>query len=311
MSGVWDAPMSTVVAKSDFARAILDVYGLITWLTAGIFVVVASVLLFVIVRHRDRGDDALPPQVRGHTALEIAWTILPAIILLFIAIPTIQVIFRTQSQARPSGGLAVTVRAHQWWWEFRYPSLEIVTANELHLPAGQPVTLRLEGPDVIHSFWVPQLGGKRDVVPGRLNVLTFTPEVPGEYPGQCAEFCGLSHANMRMLTVVHPAEQWPAWVESQKGAASVEQSDGAALFARSACVGCHTVRGVSAGLVGPDLTHFGSRKTVAAGLRPNTLEHVAAFIENPPAVKPGVKMPSLGLTAEQARAVAAYLLTLK
>jgi cytochrome c oxidase subunit 2 len=311
VSGVFDAPMSTVVAKSDFARDILGVYTLITWLTAGIFVVVALVLLYVIVRHRDRGDDALPPQVRGHTALEISWTIAPAILLLVIAIPTINVIFRTQSPAHPGDGLAVTVRAYQWWWEFRYPSLEIVTANELHLPVGQRVTLRLEGPDVIHSFWVPQLGGKRDVVPGRLNVLTFTPDTPGEYVGQCAEFCGLSHANMRMLVVVHPAAQWPAWIAHQRAAASASQTDGAALFARSACVGCHTVRGVSAGLVGPDLTHFGSRRTVAAGLLPSTLENVAAFVENPPAVKPGVKMPSLGLTAEQARAVAAYLLSLK
>jgi cytochrome c oxidase subunit 2 len=310
VGGVWDAPMSTVVPRSDFARAILDIYSLITWLTAGIFVVVAAVLLYVMVRHRDRGDEGLPPQVRGHTALEIAWTIAPAVILLVIAIPTIHVIFRTQGQPR-SDALAVTVRAHQWWWEFRYPSLEIVTANEVHVPVGQPVTLRLEGPDVIHSFWVPQLGGKRDVVPGRLNVLTFTPEVPGEYLGQCAEFCGLSHANMRMLVVVHPAAQWLAWIAHQRAAASASQADGAALFARNACVGCHTVRGVSAGLVGPDLTHFGSRRTVAAGLLPSTLENVAAFVENPPAVKPGVKMPSLGLTAEQARAVAAYLLSLK
>ena len=311
MSGVFDAPMSTVVAKSDFAREILGVYTLITWVTAGIFVVVATVLLYVIVRHRDRGDDALPPQVRGHSALEIGWTMAPAILLLVIAIPTINVIFRTQSPARVGGGLAVTVRAYQWWWEFRYPALEIVTANELHVPVGQRVTLRLEGPDVIHSFWVPQLGGKRDVVPGRSNVLTFTPDAPGEYLGQCAEFCGLSHANMRMLVVVHPAAQWLAWIAHQRAAASASQADGAALFARNACVGCHTVRGVSAGLVGPDLTHFGSRRTVAAGLLPSTLENVAAFVENPPAVKPGVKMPSLGLTAEQARAVAAYLLSLK
>jgi cytochrome c oxidase subunit 2 len=311
VAGVWDAPMSTVVPRSDFARAILEVYGLITWITLGIFLFVAVVLLYVIVRHRDRGDEALPSQIRGHTALEIGWTIVPALILLVIAIPTIDVIFRTQSHARPGDALPITVRAHQWWWEFRYPSLDLVTANEVHVPAGRPVTFRLEGPDVIHSFWVPQLGGKRDVVPGRLNVLTMTPEVPGEYLGQCAEFCGLSHANMRLLLVVHPADRWTAWVEKQRAAAAPSQAEGAALFASSACVGCHTVRGVSTGLVGPDLTHFGSRRTVGAGMLPATVENVAAFVENPAAVKPGVKMPSLGLTAEQARAVATYLLSLK
>jgi cytochrome c oxidase subunit 2 len=161
---------------------------------------------------------------------------------------------------------------------------------------------------------VPQLGGKRDVIPGRINRLVFTPEVPGEYLGQCAEFCGVSHANMRMRVIVHPRETWPAWVAAQQAPAAVAAAgvaEGAALYAKSACVGCHTIRGVSAGVVGPDLTHFGSRQTVAAGILPNTLENVAAWIKDPPAIKPAAKMPSLGLTDEQTRAIAAYLLSLK
>jgi cytochrome c oxidase subunit 2 len=206
------------------------------------------------------------------------------------------------------------VRAWQWWWEFRYPQLGLVTANELHVPAGRAVALRLEGPDVIHSFWVPQLGGKRDVVPGRVNQITFVPETPGEYLGQCAEFCGASHANMRMRVIVLAPDAFERWVAGQQ-APAVEPSgpaaEGKAIYARSACAGCHTIRGVSAGVIAPDLTHFGSRSTLAAGLFPNTPEHVAAWLLNPPALKPGAKMPALGLTPADARAVAAYLVSLE
>jgi cytochrome c oxidase subunit 2 len=310
---MWNKPMSTVAVASDFGHAINEVYGLITWVALGIFLLVASVLLYVIVRYRDRGDGRLPRQIRGHSLLEIAWTIAPALVLLVIAIPTIQVVFRTQAATGQAPTLDVTVLGHQWWWEFRYPTLDVVTANELHVPVGQPVSLRLEGPDVIHSLWVPRLGGKRDVIPGRVNHLTFTPEEPGEYLGQCAEFCGVSHANMRFRVIVHPREGWDAWVARERTAAATVAAvaDGASIYARSACVGCHTIRGVSVGVVGPDLTHFGSRGTVAAGLLPNTPENVAGWIQNPAAIKPGVKMPALGLTDDQARAVAAYLLSLK
>jgi cytochrome c oxidase subunit 2 len=305
--------MSTITARSDFGRAINEVYALITWVSVVILVVVLAVLVAAIIRFRDRGEPGLPRQIRGHSLLEIGWTIAPALVLLMIAIPTIQVIFRTQSGAVPAGALDVTVQGRQWWWEFQYPGLQIATANELHLPVGRPVVLELIGPDVIHSFWVPQLGGKRDVIPGRPNRLMFTPDTPGEYPGQCAEFCGISHANMRMLVVVHTAESWQAWVRSQQAVATVasDVAEGAAIYARSTCVGCHAIRGVSAGLIGPDLTHMGSRKTLAAGILPNTLENMTAWIRDPAAIKPGVKMPSLGLSEGEARAVAAYLLSLK
>jgi cytochrome c oxidase subunit 2 len=311
----WDGPMSTVVGRSDFARAILSVYSIITWTTAIIGVLVFVVLAIVLIRFRERpGDTTLPRQVRGHTLLEIAWTIGPALVLLIIAIPTIQIIFRTQTAATPPDALHVTVRGWQWWWEFRYPDLEVVTANELHLPAGRPVVLHLEGPDVIHSFWVPQLGGKRDVTPGRLNRITLTPDAPGEYWGQCAEFCGASHANMGMRVFVRTAADFDAWVARQKAppAAPGElAAAGKTVFASSACVGCHTIQGVSAGVLGPDLTHFGSRTMLAAGMWPNTPENVAEWVKDPQRLKPGVKMPALGLTDEQAKALAAYLTSLK
>ena len=311
----WDAPMSTVVARSDFARAILYVYTIITWTTAIIGALVFVLLAFVLIRFRARpGDTSLPRQVRGHTLLEIAWTIGPALALLIIAIPTIQIVFRTQTAATPPDALQVTVRGFQWWWEFRYPDLDIVTANELHLPVGRRVVLRLEGPDVIHSFWVPQLGGKRDIIPGRLNQITLTPEAPGEYWGQCAEFCGASHANMGLRVIVGSADDFERWVAQQK-APPAEPSDeaatGKAIFARSACVGCHTIRGVSAGVLGPDLTHFGSRTMLAAGMWPNTAPNVAAWVKNPQGLKPGAKMPNVPLTDEQAKDLAAYLTALK
>jgi cytochrome c oxidase subunit II len=310
----WGGPMSTVVPASDFARSILGVYAIITWATALIGLTVFVALGYILVRYRARPDAPLPAQIRGHTFLELAWTIVPALVLLVIAIPTIQIIFRTQTQAAPPRGLAVQVRGWQWWWEFRYPDLDVVTANELHLPVGRTVVINLEGPDVIHSFWVPHLGGKRDVVPGRHNRIVLTPDRPGEHWGQCAEFCGASHANMGMRVIVQPAADFDAWVARQK-ATPAEPSglaaEGKAIFAKSACVGCHTIEGVSAGMLGPNLTHFGGRTMLAAGMWPNTPDNVAAWVREPQRLKPGAKMPELGLTEEQANAVAAYLTGLK
>jgi cytochrome c oxidase subunit II len=310
----WDGPMSTVVARSDLARSILSVYGIITWASAIIGVLVFVVLGWILLRFRDRPGGPLPRQIHGHALLEIAWTIAPALVLLIIAIPTIQVIFRTQGVAAPASALTVTVRGWQWWWEFRYPTLDVVTANELHLPVGRPIVLDLEGPDVIHSFWVPQLGGKRDVVPGRVNRIVLTPEKAGEYWGQCAEFCGASHANMQLRVIVEEPAAFDRWVAAQKAPAPEPTGDAVAgkeLFARHACVGCHTIRGVAAGALGPDLTHFGSRALFGAGLWTTTPDNVAAWIKNPPALKPGSRMPNLGLSDADANALAVYLISLK
>ena len=310
----WNGPQTSLVPVSDFAREILHVYAIITWAAIVIAAVVVAVLGWVLLRFRARPDAALPRQIRGHALLEIGWTIAPALVLLVIAVPTIHVVFRTQG-APPAGALEVIVRGKQWWWEFSYPAYQITTANELHLPVGRPAVLRLEGDDVIHSFWVPQLGGKRDVIPGRHNQLSFTPDTPGTYLGQCAEFCGTSHANMLVRLIVEPTDTFERWMASERAPAAQPQSgpaaDGAALFAASACVGCHTVRGVSSGVIGPDLTHFGGRATLAAGMLPSTVDNVTAWILDPPRIKPGVKMPALGLSEAQARSIAAYLLSLK
>ena len=306
--------MSTLVARSDLNRSILSVYKIITIATSIIGLLVFVLLAIVLLRYRERPGAPAPRQIHGHTALEIAWTIAPALVLLIIAIPTIQVIFRTQTAAAPKNALEVTVRGWQWWWEFRYPSLEVTTANELHLPVGRPVVFLLEGPDVIHSLWIPHLGGKRDVVPGRVNRITLTPDAPGEYWGQCAEFCGASHANMMLRVIVEEPAAFDTWVAAQKAPAPEPAGDGVTgkeIFAKSACVGCHTIRGVSAGVLGPDLTHFGSRKLFGAGLWPTTNENVAAWVKDPVKLKPGSKMPSLNLTDADSKAVAAYLMGLK
>jgi cytochrome c oxidase subunit 2 len=310
----WDTPMSTVIPKSDFGKTTHGIFMLISWWTLGIFLAVEGILLYCCWRFRDRPGAPIPKQVHGHTVLEISWTIAFAVILLIIAIPTIQVIFKSQ-EAPAATALRVDVGGKQWWWEFRYPQQKITTANELHLPAGQTVAFFLHAPDLIHSFWIPQLGGKRDVVPGRVNQLTLTPETPGEYPGQCAEYCGMSHANMRFRVIVHEPAEFDRWVKAQQ-APPVEPTDalaqqGKALFTQQACVGCHTITGVSAGVIGPDLTHFGSRKTFAGALMTTTPENLIKWIENPEHMKPGSRMPNLGMKGEQSKALAAYLLSLK
>jgi cytochrome c oxidase subunit 2 len=309
------SPATTLAPKSDFARLSHGIFLQILWWDIGIFAVVALVLVIAIVRFRERDPGVLPRQVRGSARLELAWTIAPVVVLTFIAFPTVSAVFRTQAAPTP-GALRVRVVGHQWWWEFGYPELGVTTATDLHLPAGQPVMLELASPDVIHSFWIPRLGGKRDTPPGQLNRLLLTPGEPGAYPGQCAEFCGLSHAHMRATAVVQLPAEFQAWVARQKAPAA-EPADGTPpargrdLFRTSACVGCHTIRGVSSGGIGPDLTHVGSRRTIAGGMLPNTAAELTRWLRDPPAVKPGSLMPNLHLGDADAAALAAYLTGLK
>ena len=311
---LWDSPMTTVRPKSDFGRITNNIFMLISWWTLGIGILVEAALVWACLRYREKSGAPLPKQVHGHTLLEVSWTIVFALILLIFAIPTISVIFKTQ-EAPAATALRVDVSGRQWWWEFKYPDLKVVTANELHLPAGQEISFNLHAPDVIHSFWMPQLGGKRDVVPGRVNRITLTPDEPGELPGQCAEYCGMSHANMRFRVIVQSKADFDKWVAAQLRP-PVQPTDplaqkGAEIFSQSACVGCHTITGISGGVMGPNLTHFGSRTTMGANLMANTPENVAKWIENPGHLKPGALMPDLGLRGEQTKALAAYLLSLK
>ncbi len=313
--GRLDSPAAYLTSRSEFGDVSLRIFlQILGWDTA-IFLLVQVLLLVAVVRFRERDPRAVPVQIRGSARLELAWTVAPAVILAFIAFPTVAAVFRTQA-VPPAGALRVQVVGHRWWWEFRYPDLGVTTATDLHLPAGRPASLEITGADVIHSFWVPQLGGKRDAIPGGGTRIVLTARTPGEYYGQCAEFCGTSHANMRDLAVVEPPAAFDAWVARQKqpGASPPEGSPAAAgldVFRRNACVGCHAIGGVSAGVVGPDLTHLASRRTIAGGMLPRTPENLARWIRNAPAVKPGALMPEIPLSDADVRALVAYLETLR
>jgi cytochrome c oxidase subunit II len=313
-----ELPMTTLAPKSDLGNWIYGLFLEVTAWDALIFtIVVVAFILAVFVFSTRVGEAGPASSVSSDLGLEVAWTLGPALVLLMISIPTIRTIFRSQPPVAPKGSLVINVLAHQWWWEFHYADSGVATANELHIPTGQPIRLELQSGDIIHSFWVPQLGGKRDVVPGQTNELTFVAKVPGMYPGQCAEFCGLSHANMRFRVFVETPEQFALWTSAQKSgpaAPLVPNRDavaGAKIFANSPCTTCHTVQGVSKGYIGPNLTHVGSRTTIAAGIMKNTPENLAKWIADPAALKPGAEMPPLGLSGKPLGNLVAYLETLK
>ncbi len=305
-------PQTTLEPRSEVARAIDDVLdGIVLWVIV-IFVVVQAALVLTVARFRQRPGGAPARHVHGNTTLEIAWTLAPAIILAFIAIPTVKVIF---DNAKPTkGDIQVRVIGHQWWWEFQYPGKGVLTANELHLPVGRTVSFELESVDVIHSFWVPAFAGKKDLIPGRTNHLWFTPEVTGTFPGQCAEFCGASHANMYFKVVVQTQEEFDAWLAQQKAPVAPPDSAslaarGLAIYQKGQCVACHMIDGVSYGVVGPNLGKVSTRATIAAGMFPNDDENLTAWIRNAPALKPGSLMTRQDMSDEDVAALVAYLRT--
>jgi len=313
-----DYPQSTLHPQADYAHKIHGILTLQTWWVVIIFAIVQLLLIVAVMRFRSRPGSPEPRPVHGNTVLEIAWTIAPAVILTMVAIPTVLTIYETQTDP-PADATQVTVIGHQWWWEFQYPDEKIVTASDMVVPVGKPVVMQIKTADVLHSFWFPAMGGKRDAVGGRTNSMWFTPEVTGEFPGQCAELCGTSHANMRMfLRVVTPAE-YDAWVAQQQASPALPDSgtieaQGLALYRSSACIACHKVEGISPGVIGPNLTHVGSRKTLAGGMFPNTAENMEAWILNAPGMKPGAKMLSLEemkMKPEQVKPIVAYLKSLK
>ena len=213
-----DAPMDTFKPAGPNARTIDNLITPVFWVAGVVFVAVEGMALIFVIRYRDRGEGPEPVQIHGNSRLEVGWTLIPAAILVTIAIPTIATIFNLAS--KPANAINVTVTARQWWWEYNYTDLGVVTANELHMPVGQPLEITLIGADVIHSFWVPSLAGKTDVVPGRENHMNMTGDKVGTYLGQCTEFCGLSHANMRLKAMVQTPADFQAWVDDQRQAAA-------------------------------------------------------------------------------------------
>lgn len=291
-------------------------------ITGGIFVVVGGLLAYVIVRFRDRGDkddDREPAQIYGSTQIELAWTVIPILIVVVLFLTTARMIFAIQDAPKPPDAMDVTVVGHQFWWEFRYPKLGIVSANELHVPLSsdsqpEPTYLKLLSADVDHSFWVPQLAGKTDLIPNHENMTWIDPKHAGLYVGQCAQFCGVEHAKMLLRVYVDTPEQFAAWVKDQQqpGVQDPAVAAGRRVFETQACMNCHTVRGTAAtGHFGPDLTHLMSRSTIAAGAALNTKENLREWIKDPDSIKPGSLMPAMQLNDQQLDEITAYLETLK
>jgi cytochrome c oxidase subunit 2 len=414
-------PNSTLVPHSDFGREIDFLWDRLLFLGTVVFVLTEAALLFIVLKYRHRENQPKPPQTHGSTKLEITWTLIPAVILVFIAVPTVRTIVTTQAAAAP-GALNIDVTGHQWWWEFRYTEHGITTANEIYIPAGRTVNFRLRSADVIHSFWAPQLGGKRDVVTNRTNYIWLTPDSATAsmvWNGFCAEYCGTAHTYMRFRVFTVTPQEFDSWAAGQKmparfgavgppapaggpipppleapgittptgpggpsqaaqaaaprigaqssgtgavggtqpaiprpqdpqanpGARTAPQAQtpafasaagglepgyifpreripdyavpsapipggltftagltgnahrGRQIFSGKTCIACHAIAGnpMAIGVVGPNLTHFGSRSTIAAGLYPNTPAYLALWIKNARAMKPGVLMPALGL----------------
>jgi cytochrome c oxidase subunit II len=312
-------PQTTFAPVTEMARIQDDLFFLPLYLGVVVGIVVFAILGYIMWRFRYRPGMPEPAQVHGNTRLEIAWTLIPSIIVAVIAVPTVRGIFATQP-VPPADAMQVRAIGKQWWWEFQYPvgGDTIVTANEIHVPVGTTIELLLESDNVLHSFWVPQMGGKRDMVPNRLNRLVFTPEQPGVYLGACAEFCGASHALMRMRLIAHTPEGFQDWLRNE-AAPAVEPTDSASavflgkqIVTQGACIGCHAIRGTNAiGRTGPDLTHFGRRRTLAAGIVPNDAENLAAWLRDPPAMKPGSLMPKQQYTEEEISYMVAYLQSLQ
>lgn len=305
-------PMSSIYPESNWARQIQELYQLLFWLSVPVFLIVMVALAITLIRFRARPGQGLPPQIHGNTRLEVAWTLGPAIILAIMAVPTVRDIFASYRPAPGTTPMPIEVIGHQFWWEVRYPEQGIVTANEIHIPVGREVAINLTSADVMHSFWVPRLAGKRDLMPNHLNQIFFTADRPGYYYGQCGEFCGLSHANMRFRVITQTQADFDQWVAQQREQqASVDR--GAQLFQQKACVTCHVIQGLpyAQNNVGPNLTHLGSRTTIAAGVLENNPQNLAAWIENPQAIKPGALMPAIQMTPEERTDLVNYLLSLK
>ncbi len=317
------APWPTMFApRSAPAETILN----ITWLVIGIVgvlgIIVMTLIIFSIIRYRHKeGDETTePPQIYGSNPIELAWTLLPTLIVFVLFMVSARGIFEIQKETPPEGALEVTVVGHRWWWEFDYPEYGFVTANELHIPIGDdgtpiPTFLSLESADVIHSFWVPQLAGKTDVVPNRdKNHLWLQPNMAGKYLGQCAEYCGGAHANMLITVIVEPESEFKKWVAGQQKAAVEDPAvaKGRDIFERTACINCHTIRGtVANGTFAPDLTHFMSRSVLGAGAAPNNPTTLRQWVFDPQTIKPGCDMPAMKLTNEEIDLVCQYLETLK
>ncbi len=314
LSGCGATKQSALAPVGPVARAQLGMFWESLAIMTGIFVIVAAVFLYSLIRFRARkGDATLPKQVHGNTTLEIAWTIIPIILLVFLAIPTVHYAYAFGDT--PPNAMKVDVVGHQFWWEFDYPGSQVTTANVVHIPVNTKVDFVLTSADVIHSFWVPRLGGKTDLIPGRVNHLWLESNQTGTFYGQCAQLCGAGHAYMKFSVVVQSQAAYAAWVQSMQhpkvSVTTPAQEAGMQLFSQD-CATCHTIGGTTFnGKIGPNLTALMTRPTIAAGTLTNTPANLAKWLHDPPGVKPGALMPNLHLSQTQIQSLVAFLETLK
>lgn len=314
-SPTFSSPTNIFAPASTPAKSIFGVSMFVLVITGVIFVVVGSLLAYAVVKFRKRADDDSrePAQVYGSNQVEMAWTVIPVLIVVVLFMATARVIANVQNGVPPNH-IEVTVVGHQFWWEYRYPGLKVVTANELHVPAGTPTELKLLSADTDHSFWVPRLAGKTDLIPNHPNAMWIDPQEPGLYLGQCAQYCGTQHAKMLLRVYVQSRAEFDHWIQqqSQPALSSDAAAEGRRIFEATACVNCHVISGTSAqGRFGPDLTHLMSRDTIAAGIVANTHENLRSWIQDPSRFKPGSLMPAMELNEHDLNAVTAYLETLR
>jgi cytochrome c oxidase subunit II len=332
-----NAPQDTLKPDGPVARQEDHLFKPVFWIAAAVFVLVEFMVVYFAWRFRQRSDADAPKQIHGNKRLEILWTILPAALLAGIAIPTVLTIFDVAQRPVGSNVLNVKVTGHQWWWEYEYTDFKteggnpVRTANELVIPSGRWVYLSMTSVDVIHSYWVPKLAGKQDVIPGRITHLKLKADHPGVYRGQCAEFCAVSHANMRLRAIALSDTDFDAWVRNQQRPAvpPTDQEVFSILTNGLMCAKCHTIDGIRSpdgeelvqGTFAPNLTHLASRTTFAGSTFPLTAENLFRWIDNPTAMKPltgSIKenrneatMPDYNLTKEQIDAIVAYLMSLR
>ena len=317
-----DHPIPSIFdPRSTPAESIRHLSYFVLGITGVIFLVVFSLLTYAVMRFRNRVADSYrePAQVYGSTQIELAWTIIPILIVVVLFLATARVIHAIQDAPKPAEAAEVTAIGHQFWWEFRYPRLGFVTANELHVPVSDPAHptptfLKLLSADTDHSFWIPQLAGKTDLIPNHPNGTWLDPHETGLFLGQCAQYCGTQHAKMLLRVYVDSPEDFNAWVRRQQDPANRDEREAAGrrVFESTACLNCHAITGTNGtGRFGPDLTHLMSRHTLASGAAENTPENLRLWIENPDAIKPGSLMPAMKLSKADLEALVRYLETLR
>lgn len=323
-------PLNSLDPKGPIAERIDGLFWPVFWIAVVVFFLVQGALLVAIVIFRDRNVEGQkePKQIHGNAVLEVVWTAIPTLILAGIAVPTISTVFDLAEC--PSGAFEVEIIGHQWWFEYSYPDYDITTANVLVIPTETEVCAKMTSDDVLHNYWIPNLNGKRYLVPGSETELRLNADEPGEYWGQCAEFCGLSHAKMRARVIALDQADFDLWVEEQQQVPEpptegTPEWEGLQVFQQTGCSACHVIAGVNepsrqeVTVVAPDLTHFASRSvfagaTLPSGFDPTQEEREAAlasWLADPPSIKPGSFMPNLGLTADQIDALIVYLESLE